>query len=469
MKTVLAFDFGASSGRAVLGRFDGEKIRLDEIHRFSNDPVAAGGTFYWDILRLFHEIKRGILKAKALGGFDSVGIDTWGVDFGLFDKNGYLLENPVHYRDGRTAGMIRESEKYVSNSELYDRTGIQLMDFNTVFQLLSIKENRPELLDRTDKILFIPDIFTYFLTGEKVSEYTEASTSQLININTRSWDEHILNKINVPKGILPPIVEPCSKVGVLSASICGELGVNPVPVIAVCEHDTASAIAAIPAETDDFAFLSSGTWSLMGSEIKDPIVDDKAKDINITNEGGINHTITLLKNICGLWLIQESRRQLKREGKDISYKEMEDEARACPPGRCFIDPDAPEFAPMGDMIARVRDYCKKTGQYVPDTTGEVIRCIYDSLSRKYKKVLSDIESLTNKKYNAVHVVGGGVKDKLLCSLTAESCGVPVIAGPTEATVLGNVASQLIALGQIKDVKEARAVIKNGETPAIYAP
>ncbi len=469
MKKVLAFDFGASSGRAILGTFDGEKITLEEIHRFSNDPVKVGHTFYWDVLRLFHEIKQGILKAKQYGEIDSIGIDTWGVDFGLIDEKGYLLENPVHYRDERNAGMIDEARKYMSRTEMYDRTGIQFMEFNTLFQLLSLRINRPELLEKADKLLFMPDLFAYMLTDKKVSEYSIATTSQMVNIDTQDWDYELLKAMKIPSRILCDIVPSGTKMGYLRRSLRAELGLERIPVISVCGHDTQSAITAIPSESKDFAFISSGTWSLFGTELDEPVVNEKARKLNVTNEGGYNYTTAFLKNICGLWLIQESRRQWIREGKEYSYAELEQEALKAEPFKCFIDPDAPDFVAMGDMPSRVREFCRKTGQYVPETVGEIMRCIYESLAMKYKYVLAGIEDCTKKNYDRIHVMGGGTKDTFLCALTASSCNRTVYAGPIEATVLGNVAVQLMASGDIKDIAEARKIIAKGENLKVYNP
>ena len=469
MKQVLAFDFGASSGRAILGTFDGEKITLKEVHRFSNDPVKVGHTFYWDVLRLFHEIKQGILKAKQYGEIDSIGIDTWGVDFGLIDEKGYLLENPVHYRDERNVGMIDEARKYMSRTEMYDRTGIQFMDFNTLFQLLSIRKNRPELLERADRLLFMPDLFAYMLANKMVSEYSIATTSQMVNIDTQDWDYDLLRTMKIPTHILCKIVPSGTKMGYLRRSLRAELGLDRIPVISVCGHDTQSAITAIPSESKDFAFISSGTWSLFGTELEEPVVNEKARKLNVTNEGGYDYTTAFLKNICGLWLIQESRRQWIREGKEYSYAELEQEALKAEPFRCFIDPDAPDFVAMGDMPERVREFCRKTNQYVPETVGEVMRCIYESLAMKYKYVLAGIEDCVEKKYDRIHVMGGGTKDTFLCALTASSCNRTVYAGPIEATVLGNVAVQLMASGVIKDIAEARKIIAKGENLKVYNP
>lgn len=469
MFRVLAFDFGASSGRAVIGCYNGNKIELHEVHRFSNDPVKVGKTLYWDVLRLFHEIKQGIIKAKLDGGFDSIGIDTWGVDFGLIDSCGVLCENPVHYRDERNNGMIEEAEKLISKAEMYNITGIQFMDFNSAFQLLSLKQNRPSLLERTDKILFMPDLFNYLLTGKMFAEYSIATTSQLIDIKSKTWSKKMTSALEIPYNILPEIIKPGAVIGNLSSDICAELGVPPVPVIAVCGHDTQSAICAVPSEKKDFAFISSGTWSLFGTETDAPIVNEKAREFNVTNEGGYNYSTAFLKNICGLWLIQESRRQWIREGAEYSFADLEKLALESKPFKCFIDPDADVFSKPGNLPKKIAEFCKKTCQAIPETVGETVRCIYESLSFKYRCVLEGIQDCAEKRYDKLHVVGGGTKDKLLLQMTADFCNLPVIAGPVEATVLGNVAVQLISSGEIANIAAARKIIKNGEALKEYLP
>ena len=468
-KRVLAFDFGASSGRAILGIFNGEKIELQEVHRFSNDPVTINGTVYWDIQRLFFEIKQGILKAKEAGGFDSIGIDTWGVDFGLLRKDGTLVENPVHYRDHRNDGMVERSESYMSREKLYDITGIQFMDFNTVFQLLSLKENRPYILEEADTLLFMPDLLNYMLSGVKSTEYSIATTSQMVDLKTKDWSEEVLDTFGIKKSLLTPIVPTGTVIGQLSDEICEELGVNKADIISVAAHDTQSAITAAPCEYDDFVFVSCGTWSLFGTEVKEPIITEKSKAFNVTNEGGYDYTTAFLKNICGLWLIQESRRQWIREGSEYSYAELEKMALQCEPFKCFIDPDAPEFGTMGNLPERVRNYCEKTGQYIPQTVGEIMRCIYESLALKYRLTFDGIKDCTGKTYDRIHVMGGGTKDKLLLKMAAQSCNVPVYGGPIEATALGNVAVQLMASGAIDGIKEARKIIANGENLTVYMP
>lgn len=468
-KRVLAFDFGASSGRAIIGCFDGEKITLEEVHRFSNDPVSVGGTVYWDVLRLFHEIKQGIIKARMAGGFDSIGIDTWGVDFGLIDAEGKLMENPVHYRDARTAGMVDEAFKTMPKEKLYGITGIQFMELNTLFQLISLKKYRPWMLERADKMLFMPDLFAYMLTGKMCAEYSIASTSQLIDLETQSWSKDILSAFGIKEDIFAPLVKPGTVLGMLAPEVCEECGVEAVPVISVCGHDTQSAITSVPCEDGKFAFLSSGTWSLFGTELEKPIVNETSLNINITNEGGFDGSVGFLKNIIGLWLIQESRRQWQRQGEDYSYADLEKLALAAEPFKCFIDPDAPEFVPHGNIPKRVQEFCEKTGQYVPQTVGEIMRCIYESLAMKYKLTFEKLCECTQRDYPVIHVIGGGTKDTLLCQLTANSCNRTVKAGPIEATVMGNVAVQLMSDKSVADISEARKIVAASSELKVYEP
>lgn len=468
-KRVLAFDFGASSGRAIIGCFDGDKITLEEVHRFSNDPVSVGGTVYWDVLRLFYEIKQGIIKAKIAGGFDSIGIDTWGVDFGLIDSEGKLMENPVHYRDARTAGLVDEAFKTMPKEKLYGITGIQFMELNTLFQLIALKKYRPWMLERADKMLFMPDLFGYMLTGKMCAEYSIASTSQLIDLDKRTWSKEILDAFGIKESVFAPLVQPGTVLGELSKEICEECGVDPVPVISVCGHDTQSAITSVPCEDGDFAFLSSGTWSLFGTELNKPIVNETSMNINITNEGGFDGSTGFLKNIIGLWLIQESRRQWKREGKEYSYADLEKLALAAEPFKCFIDPDAPEFVPHGNIPERVREFCCKTGQYVPETVGEIMRCIYESLAMKYRLTFEKLRECTERDYPVIHVIGGGTKDGLLCQMTANSCDRTVKAGPIEATVMGNVAVQLMSDGSVKNIGQARKIVAESSELKTFEP
>ena len=467
-KKVLAIDFGASSGRAIVGIFDGERVALEEIHRFSNDPVILGGTMYWDVLRLFHEIKQSLIKAKPYD-VESVAIDTWGVDFGLIDKDGRLIDNPVHYRDARTNGMLDEAFKLIPKDEFYNATGNQFMEINTAFQLLSIVKNRPELLERADKMLLMPDLFSYFLTGEKKAERSIASTTQLFDQNTKDWSRETVKSLGVNDKILPEITESGSIIGMLSKEICEELDIKPIKVIAVCGHDTQSALVAAPAKEKNFAFLSSGTWSLLGTELDEPIINERSLALNVTNEQGYAGKTSFLKNIIGLWLIQESRRQWIREGREYSFMELETLAKEAEPFKCFIDPDAPEFTPSGNIPKRIREYCEKSGQYVPQTVGEIMRCIYESLALKYKAAISELEECTGKKFETLYMIGGGTKDKFLSALTANSCGITVSSGPVEATAMGNVLIQLMAQGEVRDLSHAREIVRASEKISYFEP
>lgn len=468
-KKVLAIDFGASSGRAIIGEFDGEHITLNEIHRFSNDPVILGGTMYWDVLRLFHEIKQSLIKAKEYGEVDSLAIDTWGVDFGLIDADGRLIDNPVHYRDSRTAGMLDEAFKMIPRDELYKATGNQFMEINTAFQLLSLVKNRPELLKRADKMLLMPDLFSYFLSGQIVAERSIASTTQLFDQISKDWSTDTVKALGIDTKLFPQIVESGTVIGTLSPEICKELDINPIKVISVCGHDTQSALVATPAKEKDFAFLSSGTWSLLGTELDEPIVDENSLRLNVTNEQGYAGKTSFLKNIIGLWLIQESRRQWIREGREFSFMELESLAKEAEPFKCFIDPDAPEFTPAGNIPERIKKYCEKTGQYIPQTVGEIMRCIYESLALKYRAAISELEACTGKRFKTLYMIGGGTKDRFLSSLTACSCGITVSSGPVEATAFGNIAIQLMTTGDIKDLDNAREIVRNSEKIYTYEP
>ena len=468
-KRILAFDFGASSGRAMIGVYDNNTIKLEEIHRFSNDPVMVNGVMYWDILRLFHEIKQGIIKAKNSGGFDSIGIDTWGVDFGLLDKDGNLLENPIHYRDKRTYGMLEESFKRLSKEEFYKITGNQFMEINTAFQLFSLVKQRPEIIERAETLLMTPDLFNYMLTGKKCTEYSIASTTQLMDAKKRSWSDKVIKALDIPIDIFTEIVPSGTIVGQLSDSICEELGVNKVNVVAVASHDTQSALISVPAQEKEFIFLSCGTWSLIGTELDEPIINEKSEKYNITNEGGYEGKTTFLKNIIGLWLIQESRRQWIREGIEYSFAELESLAFSTKSLKCFIDPDEAEFVPQGNIPKRIKEFCLRTNQSVPETIPEIVRCINESLALKYRKALEEIEDCTGKQYDTIYMVGGGIQSKLLCQLTANVCGRRVVAGPVEATILGNLASQLIAMGQVDGLQGARSLIYKSQDITVYEP
>lgn len=468
-KNALALDFGASSGRAILGGFDGNKITLTEVHRFDNNPVKLRDTLYWDVLHLFFELKQGLHRAAACAPYDSVGIDTWGVDFGLLDPNGHLLQNPVHYLDARTAGLPEEVAALLAPDTVYRRTGIQVMELNTLFQLYSLVKNNPKLLQTAQTLLLMPDLFGYLLTGNRAAEYSIASTTGMLDPATRQWNIKMLEKLQIPARLLPEIVKSGTPLGMVSPAICEELGLAGAQVISVTGHDTASAVAAVPAGEDDFIYISCGTWSLFGTELQSPMINEKSQRYNITNEGGFNHSVRFHKNIIGLWLIQETRRQYRREGKEYSYGDLETQALQAEPFRYLIDPDDPSFAAPGNVPRRIADACAKTGQGTPQSVGEIVRCIYESIALKYRHSLAQIQDCTGKTYRTINIVGGGTKDRLLCQMTADATALPVLAGPIEATALGNIAVQLISQGVIPDLKAARQVIRNSFTPGSYSP
>lgn len=468
----LAFDFGASSGRAMLATFDGEKIKLEEKHRFSNDPVNINGNLHWDVLRLFFEIKQGILKCANSGDrdIDCIGIDTWAVDYGLLDKDDKLLGNPYNYRDTRTEGMYEEAFKRVPKEEIYKETGIAFNWFNTIFQLLSAKLSDDVTLKEAKTLLMMPDLFNFFLTGVKKTEYTNASTTQLYNSEKYEWSYDLMDKMGIPKDIFTDVIMPGTIVGNVKKELAEELGIKEVPVIAVASHDTGSAVVSVPVPNqDDFIYISSGTWSLMGVELNKPQISDMALEHNFTNEGGINKTIRFLKNIMGLWLIQESRRQWAREGEELSFDELERQANEAEPFASLIDPDYCEFQTPGNMPQRIKDYCARTNQKVPETKGEVIRCIAQSLGFRYRATVEGMEEVTGNKYNVINIVGGGIKDKMICQFTANATKRRVSTGPVEATSIGNVIVQAMAMGAIKDLDEGRSVVKNSFDIKIYEP
>ena len=467
---MLAIDLGASSGRGIVGSFDGKKLSLKEIHRFSNDPVILCGRMYWDILRIFHEIKQTIRKTVLDGdAIRSIGIDTWGVDYALLDKSGKMLSNPRHYRDTRTEGIVSYVGRFFAPSELYAVTGIQSMNFNTIFQLATDLRDDAEMVESASRMLNIPDLLNYFLTGNMANEYTILSTGALLDAEKRDYAKDIIAKAGIPQRLFGDIVAPGTSLGKLLPQIQGEVGKIDAEVLTVASHDTASAVIAVPTQEKEFLFISSGTWSLMGTELSAPKINAQTEKYNFTNEGGVNSTIRFLKNIMGLWLIQESRRQWKREGKEYSFAELEALAKEAKPFRCFIDPDHPSFVSPGDLPARIREFCQATGQYVPQTVGEVVRCIYESLAMKYRYTAQTIQKLTGISPRVIHVVGGGTKDGFLSQMTADACGIPVCAGPEEATAIGNLLVQLMAMGEAKNLSDARAIVAASFTSKYYAP
>ena len=468
---MLAIDLGASNGRAILGILEDEKLTIQEVHRFSNDPVMVNGNLYWDILRLFHEIKQGILNCVRLGHRDiqSIAVDTWGVDFGLLDSKDNLLGNPYHYRDKRTGGMMEKLQKLISKEELYNITGIEFMWFNTILQLYSMKRENSSLLKEAKTLLLTPDLLNYFLSGVKTTEYSIASTTQLLDAYTKCWSDKVIDQLDLPREIFTDIIPSGTIIGELTEELSTELGIQNLRVIAVAGHDTQSAIAAVPTEDEDFAYISCGTWSLMGFESNQPIINEKSMDLSVTNEGGVGGKITVLKNIMGLWLIQECKRYWDNEGQGCTFAELDEKVIHAKPFISFVDPDDVSFIAPGNMPERIREYCRKTGQPVPETKGEVVRCITQSLALKYRMTVEKLEDLLGKKLPVIHMVGGGIKDKLLCRFTAEATGRSVIAGPIEASSIGNILVQAMALGKIKDLKQIRNIVKASFPIVTYTP
>lgn len=466
-KKVLAIDIGNDEGKIVLGKFDGEKITLSEIHRFSNEPVTLCNNTHWDILKIFHEIKQGLVKVGE--SFDSLGIDTWGADYGLIDKYGKLIGNPFHYSDTRTNGMIEKANRFITPENLYGITGIQTMNINTAFQLMAEEEKRPYILENTKTLLMIPDLIAYLLTGTKNIEYSIASTTQLLDCMDKKWSAKLLSTLGIRRNIFPEIVHAGTKKGIISPEICEELGILSADVLAVCEHNTQSAIVAVPAKEKDFIFINCGTWSILGTELENPIINNVSSSFNVTNEGGFGGTTTFLKNTTGLWLIQETKRCIELTGHNISYSDIESLARNSEPFQCFINPDAPEFIPSGNIPKRVCEYCEKTGQYIPKHIGEVIRCIYESLAFAYRKAFEEIRQCTDKEYSYIYMLGDGTKDKFLCQLISDACGIPVKVCCSESAVVGNIAVQLISYGEIPDIAHARKIIADSFPIEIFKP
>lgn len=475
MKTFhLAIDLGATSGRVILGTFDGSKVEMRELSRFKYPMLPINGHLYWNLPYIYWEILEGMKKCAEILGksegedekLSSIGIDAWGCDVAYFHKDGSLSGLPYCYRDAHTEGAIEKFSEKMSKDKVYEKTGIQFMDFNTVFQLFTIKENSPEVIESADKILFIPDALSYMLTGKAVTEYTVASTSQMLNPKTGDLDEDILMTLGIPRSKFGPVVNPETVVGTLTKQVRDFTGLDEVPVIAVAGHDTASAVIAVPTPDNDYAYLSCGTWSLLGIESPNAIINDKSKEYNFTNEGGIDGTTRFLKNICGLWLFEKSREEFKDTPSDIGEL-----SAMCLLSDCdsIINPDDPSFAHPDSMTEAIDDYCKKTGQQVPTSTADYIRVIYRSLAKRYKTVLEWLNDLSTKEIKRLHVIGGGSKNQYMMQHTADETGLPVVAGPAECTALGNLLVQLKASGIIKNLEEMRKVSIRSTDTKTYIP
>jgi rhamnulokinase len=470
-ETYIAIDLGASSGRAVAVHFDGERIDLEEVHRFSNSGVAVGDSLYWDVLRLYEEMLNGLRACVQKHGGDiaGIGVDTWGVDYALLDARGDLIGNPYCYRDPRTQGMMNAVFERVSREEIFDHTGLQFMELNTLFQLYAMaKQNHPQL-EMARSFLMMPDLFNYWFTGRKACEFSDATTTQFYDPRKGDWSTELLDRLGIPTGMLTDIVPSGTTLGPLRPSIADDVGAGSVDVIAPACHDTGSAVAAVPMTEADAAYISCGTWALLGAEIQEPAITPDVLDHNFTNEGGVFGTFRFLKNITGLWLVQECKRVWDLEGNTRSFAELTGLASKADPLVTLVDPDHADFATPGDFPDRIRSLAEQTGQPLPESEGAVIRCAIESLAMKCRYVLGNLEEVLGRRMKVVHIVGGGIQNTLLCQLVADATGRPVVAGPVEATALGNILMQAYARGRIGSLAEIRQIVRNSTDLVTYEP
>jgi len=455
-ETYLAADLGAGSGRVMAGSFDGSRLELEEIHRFQNPGVRILDSLHWDALHLFEEIKRGMHRAAERRPV-SVGVDTWGVDYALLDRTGALIGNPYHYRDGHKAGAMARAFDVVPKRKIFEHTGIQFMEINTLYQLFSMKDS--PALAQAERLLMMPDLFHYWLTGVQVCELTDASTTQFYDPRKKTWASELLDALGLPASILGGLVDPGTKIGALRPSVLQETGLGPMQVVAPGGHDTASAVAAVPAEGEDWAYLSSGTWSLLGAETQTPYVTDAALERNFTNEAGAAGTTRLLTNIPGMWLLEECRRHWALSGSAPSYDEIIHAAHSADSFRSLIDVDDPDFEAPDDMPSRLQAWCRGHREPEPDSAGQFARMIFESLALRYRRALDDLAAVTGRRAKTLHIVGGGSRNDLLSQFAADACQVEVVAGPVEATAAGNVLIQAMGMGRIRGVSELREVIR----------
>jgi rhamnulokinase len=469
-KSYLAFDLGASSGRAILGGLEDKKLTLTEIHRFDNGPLERDGSLFWDFDALFNEIKEGLKKATSGGNeISGIGIDTWGVDYLLLKNDGSFARLPYNYRDSRTDNIPDELFQVISPEHLYSKTGIQLMQLNTIYQLYAHKKAHPEDLEDS-KLLLMPDALTYMLCGKIACEYSEASTTNLLDAEKRNWDFELIETLGLPRSMFPEIVNPCSSAGVLKDDLCKQIGCAAIPVYHIGSHDTASAVASVPASTDtNWAYLSCGTWALLGAEIDSPVLTEEARLANFTNEGGLNRKIRFLTNIMGMWLIQECRRIWKEEGNNVSFGEMEKMAVDAEPLKFLLNLNHQTFFAPGDMPTRIREYCQNNNQGEIKDAASIVRCVYDSLALCFRDRLEAMQKIQNVEYNCLHIVGGGTQAKLLMQLSADCIGIPVKAGPVEATAVGNLLGQAMASGDVESLEHAREIVRNSFEVEEYLP
>jgi rhamnulokinase len=469
-RNYLAIDLGAESGRAISGRFDGQTLALEEVHRFSNGPVRLFDHLYWDPLRLYSEILQGLRRSAASGSKpDAVGIDTWGVDFGLLGRDDLLLDNPRNYRDPRTDGMVEAACARVGRQRIFAETGVQFMKLNTLYQLLAMRLAEAPQLEAAQTFLMMPDLLNFWLTGIKTAEFSNATTTQCYDPSRGDWARSLLEDLDIPTAMLPPIAAPGDVVGSLLPSVGEQTGLGAVKVIAPATHDTGSAVAAVPTVDADYAYISSGTWSLMGVELDSPNLSAAALEHNFTNEGGVDGTFRFLKNIMGLWLVQECRRTWENQGRTFSYAELAAKAEAAPAFAALVDPDDESFLAPGDMPERIRAFCQRSGQKPPADEGAMVRCILESLALKYRLVLERLETTLGRRLERIHMVGGGIQNRLLCRFTAEATGRPLVAGPLEATAIGNLLMQALGCGDVASLAEAREVVRRSFEPEVYSP
>lgn len=458
-KHFFAVDLGATSGRTIIGTIENGKMSLEELTRFDNNLIETGGHFYWDIFALYNEVINGLrLVAKRQIEIQSIGIDTWGVDFVCVGRDGAILRNPLAYRDPHTVGKMEEYfEKKVARDEVYNITGIQFMNFNSLFQLYAMDEAGNTALRNADKVLFVPDALSYMLTGNAVCEYTIASTSQMLDPRTKDLDSRLVESVGLKRGQFGEMVNPATVIGTITEEVQKMTGLGAVPVIAVAGHDTGSAVAAVPAANEKFAYLSSGTWSLMGIETQDAIINARSFDLNFTNEGGIEGTTRFLKNICGMWIYERCRKEWK-DAEGLGHAELQSAAMECEPFRSLINPDDPIFANPASMVDAITTYCEKTNQPIPQGYAQTCRCIFDSLALRYRLVFAWLKEFADFDINVLHIIGGGSKNEYLDQFTANSCGVTVLAGPQEGTAIGNIMLQAKAAGMVGDIWEMRRII-----------
>ena len=455
-----AVDIGASGGKVFLGHFDGEFLIQQEVHRFRNEPVRVLGTLYWDILNLYRELSQGlhaVVRRIKEDGFllSSLGIDSWAVDFGLLDKSGALVGNPVHYRDGRTAGVMERVMGRLGAKTFFEMTGIQFLPFNTVYQLVAMLESQDPHIGYAETLLLIPDLLAYFLTGERGTEFTNATTTQLLNVHTRNWNTEVMERLGIPERIFSPIHAPGQSILPLRSDVANEMGVGDARLVSVATHDTASAVVAVPSRCQHFAYISSGTWSLMGTEVDHPILTEESLRQGFTNEGGFDGRYRLLKNIMGLWLLQELQREWEAQGQFQSWQTLMQKAASAPALTYFIDPDDPRFLSPGAMTVRIAEFCRETNQNAPISIGEFVRTVLESLALKYRWTLQRLEGLLNHSVDVLHIVGGGSQNVLLCQWTANACHRLVVTGPMEASAVGNLLVQLMTAGEVRGITEAR--------------